>query len=266
MRSSLNLTIGFGLASIPTGLAKLIDDDDSVEFRTVHRSCKTPLKEKKWCPKHGVEVPIEEQLKAYEVSKGHHIHFTLDEVSAAKPVSDGVVRLTKFVPEEQMPEPHMWLKHYILIPDEVLMDRYWSFLDALVGMGLVGVGQSVLWKKLRTCIVRPERFGKYLLLSTVTQAIPRVPDFGAPPYDDSLIELTTSLIGQMAGTMEVADVISHDPVRLLVEARQGVKRRRPAEVKVETVADYQASLKASMQTKRSRAASKRPAGTKATVK
>jgi DNA end-binding protein Ku len=254
MRSSLNVTLGFGLASIPVGLAKLIDDDDSVEFRTLHSTCKTPVKELKWCDFCQVQVPADEQLKGFEVSKAEYVLFTPDEVADAKPVSDGVVRLDKFVPEEQMPEPHQWLRHYILIPDGVMGDRYGALLDTLVGTGLVGVGQSVLWKKWRSCIVRPERFGKYLILSTVSQAIQKTPDFGTPLYDPDLLGLTTSLIVQMSGELSVSDTIVQDPVRLAVEARMGVKRKKQAEVKVSAVGDFQEQLRASIESKPSKKA------------
>jgi DNA end-binding protein Ku len=253
MRSSLNVTLGFGLASIPVGLAKLIDDDDSVEFRTLHASCSTPVVEKKWCPLCNVEVTPDDQLKGYEVSKAEYVLFTPDEVAASKPVSDGVVKLTKFVPEEQMPERHQWLKHYIVIPDKVMGDRYGALLDSLVGTGLAGVGQSVLWKKRRTCFVYPERFGRYLLLSTVSQAIQKTPDFDPPSYpDEDLLTLTTALIVNMSGQIQLEDTIAEDPVRLMVETRLGVKRKRQAEVKVSAVGDYQQQLRASMQTKKSK--------------
>ena len=254
MRSSLNVTLGFGLASIPVGLASLIADDDSVEFRTLHADCSTPLNEVKRCPVCDVQTGPDDVLKGFEVSKGEFVLFTPSEVDAAKPVSDGVVKIDKFIAEEHMPEAHLWLRHYILIPDKVVGDRYGALLDALITTGLVGLGQSVLWRKRRLCVVRPDIHGKCLLLSTVSQAVAKAPDFEPPLYDESLLPLTTALVEQMSGELTLADTIVVDPIRSLVESKLGVKRKRLPELKVAPVTDYQAQLKASMQTKPSKRA------------
>ena len=246
MRSSLNVILGFGLASIPVGLAKMIDDDDSVEFRTLHATCSTPVQEVKRCPACAVDVPAEDQLKGFEVGKHDFVLFTPEEVAAAKPLSDGVVRLDKFVPVDDLPQPHLWLRHYVVIPDRVVSDRYGALLDALVASETAGVGQSVLWRKRRSCVLRAAPDGSVLLLSTVNQSLPKPVDFEPPPYDDVTFALTVDLVQRMSGQLKPSDLAVPDPVRMLVETRMGVKAKRPAELKVSPVGDYQAQLRASM--------------------
>lgn len=193
-------------------------------------------------------------MKGYEVSKAEYVLFKPDEIAAAKPVSDGVVKLTKFIHEEHMPEGHMWLRHYIVLPDKVMQDRYSALLDSLVGLGLVGVGSSVLWRKRRACIVRPESLGRYLLLSTVTQAIPKSPTFDVPlEASEDTLALTSALLVQMQGELELGDMLVEDPVRSMVETRLGVKRKRQPELKVPPIGDFQQQLRDSMQTKPSKA-------------
>src|SRR5262245_7493397 len=130
MRSALNVTLGFGLASIPVGLAKMADDDDSVSFRTLHAPCSTPVKEKRWCPACDVEVG-EDVLKGFEIG-GSYILFKPGDIEAAKPITDKVVRIDRFSPMRELLPAHLWMRHYLLLPDKTLQDRYAALLDALI--------------------------------------------------------------------------------------------------------------------------------------
>ena len=53
MRTIWNGSISFGLVNIPVGLApatKPAARQSDVSFRTLHRECGTPIKQKRWCP------------------------------------------------------------------------------------------------------------------------------------------------------------------------------------------------------------------------
>ena len=59
MRTTWNGSLTFGLVSIPVGLApatKPAARQSDVSFRLLHRECLTPIKQKRWCPKHDREV------------------------------------------------------------------------------------------------------------------------------------------------------------------------------------------------------------------
>ena len=55
MRTIWNGSISFGLVNIPIGLALATQRSD-VAFRTLHRECGTPIKQKRWCPFHERDV------------------------------------------------------------------------------------------------------------------------------------------------------------------------------------------------------------------
>ena len=59
MRTTWNGSLSFGLVTIPVGLAPATAPKaraSDVSFRTLHRECKTPIKQKRWCPVHEREV------------------------------------------------------------------------------------------------------------------------------------------------------------------------------------------------------------------
>src|SRR6266540_4152439 len=76
MRTIWNGSLSFGLVTIPVGLAPATTPKaraSDVSFRTLHRECKTPIKQKRWCPVHDREVPQDELVKGWEVSKGQFV-------------------------------------------------------------------------------------------------------------------------------------------------------------------------------------------------
>src|ERR687893_2038742 len=76
MRTTWNGSISFGLVTIPVGLApatKPAARQSDVSFRQLHRECRTPIKQKRWCPVHDREVSAEEIVRGWEVSKGEFV-------------------------------------------------------------------------------------------------------------------------------------------------------------------------------------------------
>src|ERR687897_242899 len=76
MRTIWNGSISFGLVSIPVGLAlatKPAARQSDVSFRQLHRECRTPIKQKRWCPTHDREVGPDEIVRGWEVAKGEFV-------------------------------------------------------------------------------------------------------------------------------------------------------------------------------------------------
>src|SRR5215213_4261714 len=76
MRTIWKGSISFGLVNIPIGLALATQRSD-IAFRTLHRECGTPIKQKRFCPFHERDVEADELVKGWEFSKGQFI--TIDE-------------------------------------------------------------------------------------------------------------------------------------------------------------------------------------------
>src|SRR5919206_390794 len=72
MRTIWNGSISFGLVSIPIGLALATQRED-ISFRTLHRECGTPIKQKRWCPVHERDVESDELVRGWEVAKGQFV-------------------------------------------------------------------------------------------------------------------------------------------------------------------------------------------------
>src|SRR5206468_6147149 len=100
MRAIWNGHITFGLISIPVGLYSAIEASEQVSFRLLHRKDMAPIKYKKYCSKEDIEVPNDEIVKGYQVSKGRYAILEaeeLDEVQAEVGEGDRSIDVLQFV-------------------------------------------------------------------------------------------------------------------------------------------------------------------------
>src|SRR5487761_1387769 len=96
MRTIWNGSISFGLVNIPIGLALATQRDD-VSFRTLHRECGTPIKQKRWCPFHERDVEADELVKGWEVAKGEFVIVEESDLEAVALQRSQSIEILRFV-------------------------------------------------------------------------------------------------------------------------------------------------------------------------
>src|SRR5918997_6968563 len=106
MRTTWNGSISFGLVNIPVGLApatKPAARQSDVAFRTLHRECGTPIRQKRWCPTHDREVEADEIVKGWEISKGEFVTIEDADLEALEQSDTSrSIDITQFVPMEEI--------------------------------------------------------------------------------------------------------------------------------------------------------------------
>jgi DNA end-binding protein Ku len=165
MRTIWNGSINFGLVNIPIGLAVAQQRKD-VAFRTLHRECGTPIKQKRWCPFHERDVEADELVKGWEFSKGQFVmveEADLDSVALQRSQSIDIVR---FVPVPAV-DPIFFDRTYYLAPASADAQRkpYVLLLKAMQEADMGAIGKFVLWGKENLCLIRP--LGDALALETL---------------------------------------------------------------------------------------------------
>jgi DNA end-binding protein Ku len=155
MRTIWNGALSFGLVTIPVGLAVAQQRQD-VSFRTLHRECGSPIKQKRWCPVHEREVEADELVKGWEVSKGQYVMIEDADLEAVELTRSRSIELVRFVPLAEV-DPLYFDRAYYLAPaaDAVGRKPYALLLRALQETGMAAVGRFVLWGKENLCLVRP---------------------------------------------------------------------------------------------------------------
>ena len=105
MRTTWNGSLSFGLVNIPVGLAPATAPKaraSDVSFRTLHRECGTPIKQKRWCPVHEREVSNDELVKGWEVAKGQFVIVEDADLEAIEQRDTSrAIEISRFVPLER---------------------------------------------------------------------------------------------------------------------------------------------------------------------
>jgi DNA end-binding protein Ku len=165
MRTIWNGSISFGLVNIPIGLALATQRSD-VAFRTLHRECGTPIKQKRWCPFHERDVEPDELVKGWEVAKGEFVFVEESDLESVALQRSQSIEILRFVALSEV-DPVYFDRTYYLSPAASDAQRrpYVLLLRAMQESGMAAVGKFVLWGKENLCLIRPQ--GDTLAMETL---------------------------------------------------------------------------------------------------
>jgi DNA end-binding protein Ku len=170
MRTIWNGSISFGLVNIPVGLALATTPkakQSDVSFRTLHRECKTPIRQKRWCPTHEREVGPDEIVKGWEVVKGEFVVVEDSDLEAIQQHDDSrSIDITRFVPLDEV-DPVYLDRTYFLAPAQAPAQRrpYVLLLEAMRQTQMGAIGRFVLRGAEYFALIRPK--GDALVLETL---------------------------------------------------------------------------------------------------
>ena len=272
MRTTWNGSISFGLVNIPIGLApatKPAARQSDVSFRMLHRECKTPIKQKRWCPVHDREVGPDEIVKGWEVSKGEFVIVEDADLEAIERDSTSrAIEITGFVPEDTV-DPVYLDRTYFLVPAANVAARrpYVLLQHAMTETGMAALGRFVLAGKEKLCLIRSR--GEALALETMYLA---EDVYSQAEIDESVAEarvkdsevaLARQIIDSLVTDFEPSKQLTseyREELRELLEAKlKGQEITRPEPVEEAPVVDLMEALRKSVEEAQKR---KQPAGEK----
>jgi len=272
MRTTWNGSLSFGLVNIPVGLApatKPAARQSDVSFRQLHRTCGTPIKQKRWCPVHDVEVEADELVRGWEVSKGQFVIIEDADLEALEQHDTSrSIDITAFVRLEEV-DPVFFDRTYFLVPASAEAQRrpYSLLCEAMKQEEVAALGKFRLAGKEKLCLIRTK--GDALALETLfvnedvkSQAEIDEAVAGAEGKEPEL-DLARQIIGSLHATFEPTDLHSdyRDSLRQMLEAKlDGREIEVPEPEEVAPVVDLMEALRASV------AASKKPAAKPAASK
>lgn len=170
MRTTWNGSISFGLVNIPVGLAPATASSarqSDVSFKLLHRECLQPIKQKRWCPVHEVDLSPDEIVRGWEVAKGQFVPIEDAELEALENYDTSrSIEIRQFVPADEV-DPIYYDRTYYLVPAPTEAQRrpYALLIEAMEETGVVGLGSFVLAGKEKLCLIRPK--GHALALETL---------------------------------------------------------------------------------------------------
>ena len=258
MRTTWNGSISFGLVTIPVGLApatKPAARQSDIAFRTLHRECKTPIKQRRWCPVHEQEVPAEELVKGWEVAKGEFVVVEEGDLEAiAQRDTSRTIEITRFVDAGEV-DPIWFDRTYFLAPASAPAARrpYVLLLNAMRETGMAALGTFVLAGKEKLCLIRPK--GDALALETlfVGEDVYSQAEIDEAVGDTDVkaaeLDLARQVIGSLAGEFDPGELKSEyrSNLRAMLEAKlAGQEIAKPEPVPETPVVDLMEALRRSV--------------------
>jgi DNA end-binding protein Ku len=253
MRTIWNGSISFGLVNIPIGLALATQRSD-IAFRTLHRECGTPIKQKRYCPFHERDVEADELVKGWEVSKGEFVMVEESDFEAIALQRSQSIEILRFVKAADV-DPMFFDRTYYLAPASAAAQRrpYVLLLRAMEQSGMAAVGKFVLWGKENLCLIRSQE--NALVLETLffaddVRSKSEIEEaVGEVELQEAELGLAEQLISGLVGEWEPADFENEyrSDLRAMLEAKlAGEEIKRPEPVQETPVVDLMEALRRSV--------------------
>lgn len=247
----------FGLVNVPVKLFTAVAQKE-VRFHLLHGKDGGRIRMKRFCSVEDREVPYEEIVKGYEVSKDRYVTLEPEELAALDPKANRTIEIRDFVDLADI-DPIYYEATYYLVPEPTAAKAYRLLVDAMRRSGKVGIASFVLRTREALCCVRP--IEDALAVSTMNRAdevVPvaslEVPPAGEP--SDRELHMAEQLVASLSAPFEPQRYpdVHRERVLALVERKAAgetieAPAEEPAPAQVVSLAD---ALSASLAAARKR--------------
>lgn len=152
-RSIWKGTISFGMISVPVKLYAATESKD-VAFNTLHATCNSRIRQKRWCPTCDREVEQEELVRGYQYEKDNYVVLTEEELEKLPVASKHTIDLTGFVKSDEI-DPVHYERSYFVEPEPAGLKPYALLMRALDEKDVVAVAKIALRQRESLCVIRP---------------------------------------------------------------------------------------------------------------
>ncbi|MGI9145803.1 MAG: Ku protein [Chloroflexota bacterium] len=243
--------ITFGMISIPVKLFGATESKD-LAFNTLHKECKSRLKQKRWCPVDDREVFQDEVVKAFEYSKDSYVEILEEDLEQLPVPSKHTIELTSFVKQSDI-DPVYFERTYYLEPEQIGAKPYALLLRALKSKQVSGVAKIALRNKESLCILRASENNLIMLETLYYPDEIRTADMPAAPdvlVSQPELAMALSLVEMLQEEFDPQKYQDQYRVALLdmIEAkRNGSEVVATSEAPPPKTVDLMAALKASLE-------------------
>jgi DNA end-binding protein Ku len=239
------------MISIPVKLYGANESKD-LAFNTLHKECKSRLKQKRWCPVDDREVFQDEVVRAFEYSKDSYVEITEEDLETLPLPSKHTIELTSFVKQADI-DPVYFERTYWLEADQVGAKPYALLLRALKTKQVSAVAKIALRNKESLCVLRASD-NNLLMLETLyypdeirTAELPATPEVLVSQPE---LNMALSLVEMLEEPFDPKKYQDQYRVALLdlIEAkRNGSEVVATPETPLPKTVDLMAALKASLE-------------------
>ncbi len=269
-RASWKGFIRISALSCPVALYAASSGADRVSFNMINRKTGNRLQRRFVDSDTGKPVQAADQVKGYEVASGDYLILEPEEIAAAVPAGDKTIEVTAFIPCDTIDTIYLDRPYFLTPADQTAIEAFGLIRDALAKQKVAALAEAVLFRRVRTLLLRPEGTG--LIAETLN------PDYEirqpAEAFDDipdvktsaEMLDLARHIIKTKMGDFDIAafddryDAALQDLVKAKIAGRKIAAPTAPKEAKV---VDLMMALRESAKAANGKPKARKPA-TKAT--
>jgi DNA end-binding protein Ku len=178
--------VSFGLVQVPVRMVTATRSKD-VSFNQLEDSTGARIRYRKVSEVTGEEVPADQIVRGYEVSKGKYVRIEDDEIQSLRPKGSRAIEIEEFVDLDEI-DPVYFEQPYYLVPDQRGVKPYKLLVDAMTDLNKVAIGRIVMRSKERLVAIRP--LDGMLCVETMRYSDEVVARDGLVPEEEDDAELT----------------------------------------------------------------------------
>lgn len=202
----------------------------------------------------GTPVPADNIIKGYEIAKNDVVLLEEDEIKGLKLPSSDVFEIDGFIPVDAMPLYYIERPYYVLPEGKNAAEIYYTFHEALLKSGKMGIGQLALRGREELCALSAIEEGLVLetlrYRSELVDPVEAYPERPGRTMKADYIKMAEQLIAQNTHPFDLSRYHDHyhEALADLVEAKKEHRKppsyARPAPR--EKVIDFMDALKKSL--------------------
>lgn len=219
----------------PVALYTAASTSDRIAFHTINRS--TGNRVRRIFVDSETEKPVDrdDQVKGYETGPDDYIVLTPEEVATAVPESDKTLAVSAFVPCGSIDDVYLDKPYYIAPSEPHAAESFVLIRDALTKRKVAALAQAVLFRRVRTLLIRPH--GDGLIASTLNfdyevrsadDAFEKIP---AMKIKGEMLDLARHIIETKAGRFEPDTFEDRYEAALAELVKAKAEGRKPKAVK-----------------------------------
>jgi DNA end-binding protein Ku len=214
-RSIWSGAISFGLVNVPVKLYSAVSRK-TVRFHQLNAETGHRISQKRVDSVTNEEVPYEQIVKGFELTKERFVVVTPEELDSIAPEKTRAIDIEDFVDLEDI-DPIFYDHPYYLVPDKGAAKAYGLLLEAMRESGKVAIARVVLRSKEQLVAIRPA--GDVLTMETMIfhdEVVPaddldEVPDAKDLKTSDRELKMAQQLIDSLSSDFEPSKY--HDEYR-----------------------------------------------------
>lgn len=260
-------SVSFGLVNIPVKMFAATEDKD-IRFKTLHRKCRTPIKQERVCPACNEKIGPDDLVRGFEFEPGRFVLIDEEDLQAIKPATAKTAEILDFVDLREI-DPIYFDKSYYLAPQDNSGGKAYSLLcQAMKKTGRIAVARITIRNKQSLAVIRV--LGNILILETIfypdevrsTSLVPGIPE--EVKIEERELDMAEQLIENLTAEFKpekYRDEYREDLLELIRKKAEGQEIVTAPEAPQRNVVDLMAALQASLQqTQEMRRQGKTPPG------